>query len=188
MSHRILITYCSNAIGLQNLLPGYSVCHLLATCVITHAKGTDYRPERVPKFRVQQHSKHSRMVLLTFPGFSWFQPTKLQERITLHLHENWVQILKQLPAFNCFWSPYKQCYKDTTRWVSKCSAAQCSDAKYYKSQPNAQLWCTKTLKLKPPACFDPCRIIIREYIHTHQTIMYKTLHWWKHVGFLILML
>jgi len=119
----------------------------------------------------------ARLVLLTFPGSSWFQSMKLQDCITLHLHENWMQFLKQITA--AFDIPYKECYQDVTRWVF-CSAAQYSDAKYYKSQPNAQLYYTKTLKIKTPTCFDPRRIIIREY--THKTIMYKTLQWWKHVG------
>lgn len=102
------------------MLPGYSVCHLLATWIITRANGKDYphQPKRVPKFRVQQYSKPARVVLLMFPGSSRFQSVQLQDCITLHLHENWMQFLKQLPAVNCFWSPYKECYQDVTRWVS----------------------------------------------------------------------
>ena len=63
------------------------------------------------------YPKPARVVLLTFPGSSWFQSMKLQNCITLHLHENWMQFLKQHLAGNCFWSPYKECYQDATRWV-----------------------------------------------------------------------
>jgi hypothetical protein len=123
-----------------------------------------------------------------FIDVSWIFVIPVHEATRVHycalfLHENWMQFLKQLPAVNCFWSPHKECYQGANRWVSVllcCSASQHSQAKYYQSQPHAQLHYTKTLKLKPPTCFDPCRIIIREY--THQIIMYKALQRWKHVG------
>jgi hypothetical protein len=49
---------------------------------------------------------------------------------------------------------------------------------YYTTQPNAQFVSHNCITLKhkelqTPTCFDPCRIIIKEY--THQIIMYKTL-------------